>query len=86
MAARPAFIVGMRQRPNTKESIMCDCYEHQCDHKGCREKIPIPLGGFYTFRSEIRAYCLKHLADALNYDHFAYFRCRDQINNVNLPL
>jgi len=40
---------------------MCDCYEAECEKKGCTEEIPIHIADYDFPREDVQAYCSKHL-------------------------
>jgi len=42
---------------------MCDCYDHQCNNKGCKVRLPVHLGDFATKRNEVQVFCEDHLPD-----------------------
>ena len=40
---------------------MCDCYGHKCQHEGCAELIPMHIGDFKHPRTDVEAWCTRHI-------------------------
>ena len=40
---------------------MCDCYEHPCSVRGCKETIPWHIGDFKFPREDFKMWCHKHI-------------------------